>query len=161
MNDYLEKDFEDFVNNIFYNSPQKEYSIALDKSDNVNSLFDKLKRIFYSALDILYDTSGDKTGLEYITPYDIKNLTKYFRSFGIDIKIKICHYYLVKNLESFICNFGIKYKISSDIKTLYPDVPEVKDLLEPNTFTSKKLSDRSLKIKTGDLYYFISFQEYL
>lgn len=160
MDENDEKDFEDYVNNIFYNEPKVEYSIVLDKSSNVNILFHKLKRIFYAAIDILYDTSGDKTGLEYITTHDITKMTKYFKSFGIVIIFKISHISLVENVELFISNKEPKPVCKSMVK-LYPTIPLVSDLISPNVLQSNILSDRKIKIKVGDLYYFISFEEYI
>ena len=80
MGENDEKYFEDYVNNIFYNQPKLEYSSVLDKSSDVNILFHKLKRIFYAAIDILYDTSDNKTGLEYITTHEYLNVLNLYIS---------------------------------------------------------------------------------
>jgi hypothetical protein len=162
MSEIYEKDFEEFVNNIFYNEPKEEYSIILAETSDVSVLFDKLVRIFNAAIKILYDIGEDFSGLENITLHDIVKITQYFKSFGIIIHFKICHESSVRNLNAFILNKTeeIVPEYNSILK-LYPDIPVIDDVISPTVITSSCLSDRRLKIKTGDLYYFISFGQYI
>lgn len=162
MSEIYEKDFEEFVNNIFYNEPREEHSIILAETPDINSLFDKLVRIFNAAVDILYDTTGDLSGFENITQHDINKLTQYFKSFSIIIQFKICHESSIHNLDAFILNNTQDIVPEhNSILTLYPDIPVIADVISPTVITSDCLSDRRLKIKLDNLYYFISFGKYI
>ena len=131
---------KDIANNIFYNKIKPECSIQfyLDTDDNsIEDIFHMLLELFTEGMKILFSEDNKTVDLSKINNDQFNTISNYFKSFG----------------------FIIYYNIIPEITDEYiNNLDELPDLNTPNKIN---LSDYFLRLKSNNINYKLSFDNYI
>ena len=148
-----EIDYEDFVKELYSNSPKDPNTVIIDlDTSNINNLFEKLITLFKDGLVYFYGNKEKKIDLNMLDDKKILKINRYFNSFSINVNFKIVNYKSLEEYKEFIIDPEIK-NLNMDKLTKI----NLNDILDYQSIMSSNLEDRKFKLIKEDLVYIIWF----
>tara|TARA_B100001094_G_scaffold38316_1_gene32618 strand:+ start:1305 stop:1724 length:420 start_codon:yes stop_codon:yes gene_type:complete len=94
-----EGDIDEFIDVLISKKPGEKKTIQLEFDNiNTNDLFDNLLYIFTQICKKKYNNDGDKVDIDKLDYKEINDITLYFASFGICLKLNI---YDIENYKNY------------------------------------------------------------
>lgn len=158
MEEQPEIDFDDFLEELFKNSPKDKNSIALTLDcDDIITLFERLLSIFHYGSIYLFGDENKKVSLDKMSPDDFMLINKYFNSFGVKTNFKVIRISDYLDYKAYIKGENTSLIFSNPSDNNYSRDICMEDIITYKYCTSVNLYDYKFRLYVGDRIYILWF----